>query len=431
MNISRSNFIYLSQIINLPVINLKDNNKIGRIVDLVATLRETYPKINTLIIRKNIFSKTFYLGWTYVKKIVEDKAVFVDNLPDNFKDNNQLLEHGILLKKTFWDKQIVDISGSKLVRVNDLHLLREDSNLWVTHMDVGFKGILRRLGWLRYFNFICRWLFSYELKDKFISWKFVQPLKTTTSGYEPLQLKVSHSKLSELHPADLADILVDLGPDERITIFKALDNSVAAKALQEMPLKIRIQIAELLDYHQLANILNEMPMDEVVDILAELHKKMLHYLFNILPKDKVAQIKDLLEHSKHIAGSLMNTEFIAVKHNTTAGEVLNRIKTEHKKTESIYYIYVLDDKDSLIGVITLRQLFSATPERLVSEFMRKRVIKVKIDTDIKKASQIFYKYNFDVIPVVDKQNKIKGIITLKDALKHAFPEIEEKIKEIK
>lgn len=325
MDYLKKNFIYLSQIINLPVVNFSNNKKIGYVVDVVSVLREMYPKATALIIRKKFSRKKLYLSWDKITKLIEDKIIFVDNLKEVFFDEINLSENEILLKQTFYDKQIVDISGAKLVRVNDLHLLRENSNLWLVHVDIGFKGILRRLGYLNFFNFISRWLFLYELKDKFIGWKYVQPI-TTSGKPSSISLKIPYAKLSELHPADLADILIDLGPDERMIIFKSLDNLTSAKVLQEIPLKIRVQIAESLNPLHLANILQEMPMDEVVDLLAELPKKVINSLFNILPQEKVVQIKDLLEHSEHIAGSLMNTEFITVKHNTTAGEVLNKIK---------------------------------------------------------------------------------------------------------
>ena len=423
------NFVYLSHILNLPVIDINTNKRIGRTSDVVAIMRDIFPKITALIVRKGLSGEAQYIPWKNIRKLVEEKVIFIE-LPSESELKTPLTENDILLKETFYDKQIVDTSGAKVVRVNDLHMLREDSNLWVAHMDIGFRGLLRRLNWEKPFNFLSQWLFSYEVRERLISWKYVQAL-TTTALSDSLHLKIPYSKLSELHPADLAEVLNDLSVDERVIIFKSLEVPVAATALQELPLKVRVQTAELLAPALLAPILNEMPMDETVDLMDELPKKVNNALFNLLPPEKVAQIKNLLEHSKNVAGSIMTTEFVAVKNTLPAGEILAKIKADHKKTETIYYVYVLDDGGSLIGVTTLKYLLLADPLKPVFEFMRKKVVKARPDTQIKKVLTSFYKYNFDVLPVTDRAHKLVGLISMKDALEAVFPEIREGVEESK
>ena len=284
----QSNFIFLSQILGVPVIDSATNKTIGYAVDVVAVLREMYPRVSALIVREKMSSKRFYLPWKNIQKVFDQRAIFIENVPPPAERSVALAENEILLKETFLDKQVVDISGSKVVRVNDLHFLRENQNLWLVHMDVGFKGLLRRLGWQRVVEPVLHWLFSYAFKDRFISWKYVQSV--TPSRAESLALKVPQTKLAELHPADLADILGDLGTDERIMILKSLDKTTAAEALKELPLKARVQTAELLDQSQLVAIVNEMPIDEAVDLLGEFPRKRLNSLFSIIPQDRVEQI---------------------------------------------------------------------------------------------------------------------------------------------
>ncbi|HBU69599.1 MAG TPA: hypothetical protein DEE98_04360 [Elusimicrobia bacterium] len=421
MNYLQQNFIYLSQIIGLPVVVSGDGARVGYVSDLVAGLREMYPKITAVKIRKKMSAEHFYVLWKDVVKVAENKALVITSMPEA---NVALGENEICLRETFWDKQIVDISGSKVVRVNDLHLLREDPNFWVVHMDIGFKGLVRRLGWAPFVEYISKWLFAYELKERFISWKYVQPVTMARAG-ESLSLKVPHSKMAELHPAELADILIDIGTDERIAILKALGNTMAASALKELPLKLRIQTAELLKHDQLASIINEMPPDEAVDILNKLPRKKVSYILNALQPDKVAQLKNLLSYSEKVAGSLMNTEYVSVRSSVTVNQVWEKIRAELKKKESIYYVYVLDDNDTLIGVLTLRQLLTAQHDKMVSEVMRKRVAKVRVDDDVKDVAQHFLKYDFTVLPVVDKHNKIQGTITIKDAFESVYPRIRE------
>jgi len=356
---------------------------------------------------------------------MEERAIFIENLSDIAPWENRLVEDEALLKETFWDKQIVDTHGSKVVRVNDLHLLREELKLWVVHVDIGLSGLMRRLGVLKMVNFLVKLVSSCELKESLVSWKFVQPTVSASAvSSDALSLKVHHSKLAELHPADLAEILIDLGNEERIAILKSMDNVTAAHTFQELPMKTRVQVAELLGREQLLNIVNDMAVDEAVDLLSQLPKRRINSILTHLPKEKCLQISGLLGHSRSIAGSIMNTEFITVKQLMPAGEALEKIKSESGKKESIYYIYVLDDSEMLAGMVTLRELLTSPAEKPVTEFMHKRVIKVKVETKIKDAVDLFRKYDFSVIPVVDKQNKMQGIITMKDAFETVYRQAE-------
>jgi len=428
MNPLLKKFVFLHEIIKLPIIDSANGKRIGRIIDVAVSLKEMYPKVNALIMRDRKTYKKIYVPWKFVKILVEEKGIFIENTPASFNEYVSPVNGDILIKETFWDKQIVDINGSKVVRVNDLNLLKEGQALWVVHMDIGFTGILRRLGYLKFVQFFVKLISSCEMKDHLIPWKSVQPV-TNAIGQETLALKIHHSKLSELHPADLADILDDLSIDERITILKSLDPATAAGTFQELPLKNRVQIVESIDQKLLLDLINEMPMDEVADLLSQLTKKKINSIFLKLPAEKVTQISSLLGHAQNIAGSIMNTEFLTAKQNETASFVLEAIKKGARKKESIYYIYVTGENDTLVGVITLQQLLTIAPERIVSDFMRKRIAKVKIDTKIKDVAEIFYKYDFTVVPVIDKLGKIQGVITIKDAFESVFHPIRKETEE--
>ncbi|MGA2091094.1 MAG: CBS domain-containing protein [Endomicrobiales bacterium] len=418
------NFIFMSQVIGAHVQDAATGLRIGKIVDIIAIVRDLYPRVTGLVIRKGWFGPKIYVPWKNVRKIADNMAMVVEVSAETVPFEKHVLDNEILLRETFWDQQIVDISGSKVVRVNDLHFLREDLNFWVVHIDVGFKGLVRRLGCGRIVELLMQWLFSYAMKDRLVQWKFVQPV-SADNRVGNLTLKTSGAKLSELHPADVADILQDLGTDERVVILNALERSVAADVLSAMPLKLRIQTAQLLSDEHLSYIVRDMPVDEAVDLLSQLTKKRVNSLYALLPKEKVTQISDLLGLSEKIAGSIMNVEHMSVRTTTTAGQAIDKIKAESHSKETVYYIYVVDDNDVLIGATTLRQLLVEPSERLVIEFMRRRTVKVHVDTDIKDVAEIFYKYDFTVVPVVDRQNKLKGIVTIKDALEAVFPQIRE------
>ena len=272
MSFDPVSFVYLSEMLGSPVVSLRTNTRIGRVVDFAASTAGVYPKVSGVLVRKALHKAPVYIPWADVRRSEYQRRLFVDF--DASKGGSRETQNEILLSKSFLDRQLISTSGYKLVRVNDLQLLidnspRENSNLWLVHIDIGVKGLLRRLGWLRAVNGIFHWIVSRDLKDKFVSWKYIQPT-TTTTVQGSLRLTTDPSKLSEIHPADLADILEDLGTDERISLLESLDPSAAAATMQEMPLNVRVQVAETLDTEKLAAIVQAMQRDESVDLVDEI-----------------------------------------------------------------------------------------------------------------------------------------------------------------
>jgi magnesium transporter len=414
----QQNFVFLSSILGLPVRDVASNARLGKVFDLIAVLRETYPAITGLIIKRRGKKDHFHIPWGDVKSLNVGKEIIVESA-SMVPEKAVSFGNRIFLRESFLDQQVVDLSGAKVVRVNDLHLLKEQSNLWLVHMDVGFSGLLRRLGWLKIYTRIIKWLFGYEIVDKLISWKHVQPVMSENFS-QALQLKVNHSKMSELHPADISEILADLGVEEREIVFGALEEDVAADTLEELPLKLRVQMAESLGLNKLARIIDDMPVDEAVDLLANLKPRHVNSIYKLLPADQVKLMRELSKHSDDLAGSIMNTQYITANPGDTASKIIEKLKNEAEEAESFHYVYVLDDQGTLVGLITLRQLLIADPHDLASDFMRKKIVKVEVDTDLREVAQIFTKYDFALVPVVDTQDKLLGIITMKDALETIY-----------
>ncbi len=421
-------FIYISEILGVPVIDAATNRKIGRILDFAASTTQIYPKFSAFITTVRGSKNPIYIPWSTVRQIVPRKKIVIETMPDTLSGANQGGENEILLKKTFLDKQVISISGYKVVRVNDLQLLidttvKENPNLLVVHLDIGIKGLYRRLGWEKILNSIFHWIFSRDIRDKFVTWKYVQPT-TTTSVRGGLRLKVDPSKFAEAHPADLADIIEDLGTEERLSLLGALDFVTAAAALQEIEMRIRVQIAETLETPLLAKIVNEMEMDEAVDLLDEISPDVRTAVYAALPAEQVSELKELSRLSEYSVGSIMNTNFIFARENQTTGEVMTIVRAESKQAELLYYVYVVDDEERLKGIVTLRQLLSEKPDTIIADIMTENPISVEIDTNIKRVAQIFFKYDFLAVPVVDEERRIQGIISSRDAMESVFPEIE-------
>lgn len=248
---------------------------------------------------------------------------------------------------------------------------------------------------------------------------------STTSVYASVQLKTDASKLSEIHPADLADILEDLGTDERIALIESLDHFTAAQTLQEMQFKNRLQIVESMEPSRLTPIINEMQMDEAVDLLDACDAEKRQIVFTLLPPEKVAELKELSTLSAYSVGSIMNTDFITARLRETAGTVLDRIRVECEKLEMYRYAYVLDDDERLKGVVSLRTLLLSDTNMYIIDIMAEQPVSVKIDTRIRRVAKLFFKYNFEAIPVVDDDNKLQGLVSYRDAVASIFPEVKE------
>jgi magnesium transporter len=422
-------FTYLSELIHLPVLQISDGKRIGKLVDLAATTAQVYPRVTGLMVKIMPGRAPIYISWNNVKRMVFKEHIAVDYSANAQQSEGRAAENEILICKTFLDKQIISMSGYKIVRVNDLQLLIEDktkesTNLWVVHIDVGFKGILRRLGFLRPVNSAFRWVTDRDIKDEFVSWKYVQPT-ATESVYASVQLKTDASKLSEIHPADLADILEDLGTDERIALIESLDHFTAAQTLQEMQFKNRLQIVESIEPEKLMPIINEMQMDEAVDLLDACDAQKRQSVYSLLPAEKTTELRELSKLSAFSVGSIMNTDYTTAKPAETAGLVLKRIIDECEKSEMYRYVYVLDHDDRLKGVVSLRNLLLSDAQILIADIMTEQAISVQIDTRIRRVAKLFFKYNFEAIPVVDDENKLQGLVSYRDAVASLYPEMKE------
>jgi magnesium transporter len=422
-------FSYLSEFIHLPVVRISNNRRIGKLVDLAATTSQVYPRVTGLLVQTHRNKPPIYIPWSNVKRMVFKEHIAIDDIAMDNEQQRRAAENEILICKTFLDKQIISTSGYKIVRVNDLQLLIEDkakesTNLWVVHIDIGFKGILRRLGFLRPVNAAFRWVTDRDIKDEFVSWKYVQPT-ATTSVYTSVQLKTDASKLSEIHPADLADILEDLGTDERIALIESLDHFTAAQTLQEMQFKNRLQIVESMEPFKLAPIINEMQMDEAVDLLDACDMQKRQSVYTILSFEKVSELKELSKLSAYSVGSIMNTDFITAKATERVSTVLERIRVECEKSEVYRYAYILDEDGRLKGVVSLRNLLMSEEKMLMVDIMAEQPISVQIYTRIRRVAKLFFKYNFEAIPVVDDDDTLQGLVSYRDAVASLYPEIKE------
>jgi magnesium transporter len=324
----------------------------------------------------------------------------------------ELKEDDILLARDVLDKQIIDTDGARVVRVNDVELLRVNGTLYVSNVDISWLGVMRRLG----LRAPARWL-AQRLKMKGISWEDVEPLRRD----KEMRLRVPAERLRELHPADLAEIVSDLNKLESGQLLASLDVEHIADTLEEVEPEFQVQLVENMPDEKVANVLEEMEPDEAADLLADLPKERKEDLLALMAKDEAADVRKLLAYPEDSAGGIMTTEYAAVAPNLTASQVIKVLRTQADKVETMFYVYVVDEGSQLLGVFSLNNLILAPPGQLVSDFMTQRVITVKLTDDQEAVAQTVAKYDLVAVPVVDDQNHLHGIVTADDALDKVIP----------
>ena len=273
--------------------------------------------------------------------------------------------HEILLKADLLDKQIVDIEGRKVIRVNDVRLDEIEGQLRVVAVDVGAAGLVRRLGMEGPFRTVARGL-RRGVPERYIDWEDVDPLDSTIAS---IRLRVPHARLAELHPADLADIIDQLTPRDRLGVLASLDDEALADVVEEMEPDTQVEVLEDLEPGRAADILEEMSPDDAADLVADLSDRSRDEILALMEHDEAEEVRDLLAFPEDSAGGLMTTEFVGVPATLTAAETIDRLRELEPDAETIYYVYVIDDDGRLVGVLSLRDLIVARPETRIAEVM--------------------------------------------------------------
>lgn len=326
-------------------------------------------------------------------------------------------ESWLAVQKDLLDQQIIDTSGRKVVRVNDLDLLEQRTNgtveLRVAQVDVGLKGAMRRLlQGVAPPSLIRR--IQAKLPPRTILWEFVNLIES--DPLRRVKLRITHQKLANLHPADLADIMEELSPAERQAIVGSLDEETAAEALAELDARLQAQIVEKLDPEKAGDILEEMAPDEAADLLADLSPETSRELLRELPREEAQEVRDLLEFEENSAGGLMNTELVMVGETTTRREVVEWIRANEADLEQLDTVMLVNQDAVLTGVVRLGRLMLAGDQQPVIELRSEPLLTVAPEVEEKEVFALFDKYNLRSLAVVDPSGRPIGAITVDDVV---------------
>lgn len=331
---------------------------------------------------------------------------------------NEEIENGLLLVENILDKQIVDLNGRKLVRVNDVRLATLPTGTYVIAVDIGIEGLLRRIGIAAPIKKFLE-LFGIILPSKYILWDDVQAID---HGNSRIRLSKSYSKLHTIHPSDIADILEDLGRKSGMSLFTSLDEEKAADVLEELEVPVQIHIIENLPVNKAADVLEKMPADEAADIIDELEDERAEQLLREMDLETSQEVRDLLEYPDNSVGSLMTTDILSFRPDLTVEEVLNELRLKKPEPEEVYNLFVTKKNDELIGTFNLRDLVVSTPETMVNEIMKSNPIFLYDNQKVQDIAEVISKYNLLAVPVVDNDMQLQGMVVVDDVVEDLIHE---------
>jgi CBS domain-containing protein len=404
--------LYLSQAIGQPVRD-RSGEPIGKVADLIVAVGDRYPPVTGLVLETD--RRRIFLPWSSVESLDAGGARLRTATIDIDKFRQRPDE--ILLRADLLDKQIVDIDGRKVVRVNDLRLDEVEGSLRLVAVDVGAAGLLRRLGVEGGFRVLARNL-RLPVQERYIDWEDVDPVETSIAS---VKLRIPHGGLAELHPADLASILDQLAPKDRAGVLASLDDEAVADAMEEMEPDNQVEVLEDLTPERAADILEEMSPDDAADLVADLDQTTRDEILAHMERDDVEEVQELLGYPEDSAGGLMTTEYIALEESVTAAEAIDRLRELEPDAETIYYVYVTDEDDRLVGVLSLRDLIVAKPDTRIRDVMIREPVAVGLLADQDEVAEVVAHYNLLAVPVVDDDGRLVGIVTVDDAIDTVIP----------
>jgi magnesium transporter len=402
----------LSDLLGAPVYD--PSGAAGRVREVAIAPQEDRTRVSSLIIKTKTGNRV--LPFTAVSAI--EGGVRATTAAGEWSVTNGT-EGLFLLERDLLDQQVIDVNGRKVVRVNDVDLEFDSQKdpkhpvLRVHSVDVGARGAIRRL--LRgVAPRTALHVLLGKIPPRSIPWNFIDLIETDPA--RRVKLKISHEGLAKLHPADIADIVEDLAPDERQAVFQTLDEETAAEALEEVEPKVQKAIVESLDSEKAADIVGEMDPDAAADLLADLPEDQTEQILIQMEPEAQQDVVELLEHKEETAAGRMTTEFLALPINATAQNAIDSLREFEGGVEVISTIYLVDSKGTLVAAVPLGRIVLAESSAPMLSLAQEPLVLAHQHTTEMDVAELFDKYNLQTLPVVDKQNKLTGVITSDDVI---------------
>lgn len=412
-------FLYFSALLGGAVRDASTGRRLGSLREIAFRTDTPYPQAVRLFWRRGLLGGFVEAPWSAVKE-VGPRGVRLDPSSAGPVAGRPEARNGeLLLECDVLDQQVVDTDGAKVVRVNDVHLFLLNSDLYLAHVDIGTRGLLRRLGYERVVVHGVRLLTDVRMKENLVAWKHLHLLP---SGVEDphkaatVKLTVSHGRLAELHPAEVADLLEELDPRTRDRVFGALPMGAAADALAEARPEVAQEILGSVEEGKAADLLEAMDPGEAAGVFRDMPKPEADVLLDAMEPEAAETVRALLTHPEETAGGIMSTNYLVADPGWTALHALQEVRRAAAATEVFTYLYVLSPEGVLLGVVSLKQLFQAPPRVPIGKILTAKLVTVRPRTPRAEVQRLFAKYGFRNLPVVDADGRMQGVVRLRRVL---------------
>jgi len=399
-------FLWFSELLKRPVCAGKINNRLGKLSDLVFQLTEPHPEAAGVFIEHGWGKPTEFIPWDRVIGIEQDAILVMP--PETGDAYPPFVDQPgwILINQHLMGKTILDTDGRRVEVVNDVHLLYSRGRMIVVHVDASFNGFLRKWGLGS-----IRWV-----KDRLISWKYVQPfsVEDAVTG-DTVSLSVKKGSALDLPGEDLADVLEMLSGKEQEAFFAALDSEKAAETLTHAEPRAKRQLFAALRKEKAQNILSELSIPQLADLFSVLPYEDTQRFIELLPEREAKRIRRIISEREITARELMSPDFLAFGKETLVGEVLGKIRSGGYEHEVVSYVFIIEDT-VLAGVIDLRDLVLAPDTARLGDIMITSVVVAEEETTRDDMEEMFAKYHFRMIPGVDVQDRLIGVIHYNDII---------------
>jgi magnesium transporter len=406
------NFLFFTELLSMRVFDLK-GRRIGRVKDAALVPLVHPSRIDRLLVG----GEYTWLSVRYdqVRSISLDEGIYLsDEQLIPYHDDEYMMR----IARDLLDQQIIDVTGRKVVRVNDVTMAIGNGGagavLTVRDVDIGVRSIVRRV-----FQGVLppRWIRKLQqpIPPNSIPWEFANVVEP--DPLRRLRLNISYSALEEMHPADLADIVEELSPAERGAIFETIDSEVAADTLSEVESpKMQAAILESLEPEKAADIVEEMAPDEAADILSELEQEASEEILEEMDTTDKTEVEELLEFEEDTAGGMMNTEYVALHENALVSDAMAALKGNEDLLEVLNTLLLVDQDEKLTATVPLARLFVAPSDAMLKDLASETLIQVNVDERQDRVTELVDKYNLLTLPVVDEDGKLAGVITADDII---------------
>lgn len=405
--------LYFSKLLNCRILQDRTRKKNGRLTDLVFRLSEPYPEAVGIYIEHGKGYPSELIPWDKVVRI-EPEAIIITPREDGQPYPKFVDQKGwILLNEHLMGRTILDTDGRRTEVVNDVHLLYSKGRMILVHVDISFNGFLRKWGLDRFASG----------KDQLISWRYVQPLSVEEAiggSKDIVTLSVTREQAMELPGEDLADALEVLSGDEQQAMFSALAPEKAAEVLVEAEPRAKRQLIAFLRQEKARMVLAKMSVPHIADLFSDLPHEKVTELMKCLPPQRAARVNAVMSDSDVLASTLMTDRYVAFGKDTKVAEALQDLRTHPREHKNITYLYiVMGEEKTLIGVVDLRDLVAAPENATLGDLMASPVVTAEQRALREDLMELFVKYHFRMLPVVDAHDHLLGVVRYKDIMKGA------------